>query len=88
MGELQFDVLLYRLNDEYGLDVKLDKQAFTVARWVATKDGSPMDKTIKGGTLYKDIPENPVVLLNREWDLRWLEKENPNLEFKSTAGLV
>ena len=28
VGELQFDVLMYRLNDEYGLDVKLERQAF------------------------------------------------------------
>ncbi len=90
VGELQFDVLLYRLNDEYGLNVKLEKQPFSVARWVVSKNKeqpTAVGKTIKGGTLYKDISDNPVVLLNREWDLRWLEKENPELEFKSTAGL-
>ncbi len=87
VGELQFDVLLYRLNDEYGLDVKLEKLPFSVARWVSTKDETDVGKTINGGTLYSDITEKPVVLLNREWDLRWLEKENPNLEFKMTAGL-
>jgi len=87
VGELQFDVLLYRLNDEYGLEVKLDKQPYTVARWANKIDGSPVGKAINGGTLYRDMAENPVVLLNREWDLRWLEKENPELEFKSTAGL-
>src|SRR5690606_13576092 len=38
VGELQFDVLLYRLNDEYKLDVKLERLPFSVARWPRTAD--------------------------------------------------
>ena len=86
VGELQFDVLLHRLNDEYGLEVKLERLSYTVARWVANKDGTPVGPHINGGTLYRDITEHPVVLVNREWDLRWLEKENEELQFNSTKG--
>lgn len=108
VGELQFDVLLYRLNDEYKLDVKLERLPLTVARWVSYKPvessaaeaatlatkavakAAPVRKyptSIKGGSiLYLDRKERPVVLLAKEWDLQWLGKENPDLEFHFTGA--
>ena len=86
VGELQFDVLLYRLNDEYCLDVTLEKQAYTVARWITRKDGQKLGPAIQGGTpLHNDVHQNPVVLLEKEWDLNWLSKENPDLDFCFTV---
>ena len=85
VGELQFDVLLFRLNDEYQLDVRLDRLPFTVARWPFGKDGQPVKGALKGGSrLYLDEDERPVVLLEKEWDLNWLKKENPEVEFRVT----
>lgn len=92
VGELQFDVLLYRLNDEYSLDVKLERLPLGVARWPRYKEGihgvsaGTIPKSIQGGgPLYQDAKGNPVVLLNKEWDLQWLIKENPDLEFHKVA---
>jgi peptide chain release factor 3 len=86
VGELQFDVLLYRLNDEYGLEVKLERLPLSVARWPRQKETGKMPTSINGGgILYQDTKQRPVVLLNKEWDLQWLTKENPNLEFHFTA---
>jgi peptide chain release factor 3 len=92
VGELQFDVLLYRLNDEYGLEVKLERLPLGVARWPKYKTDAPgikagdRPKAINGGgILYRDLKENPVVLVKQEWDLQWLTKENPNLDFHFTA---
>lgn len=87
VGELQFDVLIFRLNDEYQLDVRLDRLPYTVARWPVTKDGQPFKSSIKGGSrLYLDGDDKPVVLLEKEWDLNWLKKENPDLEFRMTQS--
>ena len=86
VGELQFDVLLFRLNDEYQLDVRLDRLPYTVARWPVTADGAAIKGAIKGGAkIYHDESERPVVLLEKEWDLNWLKKENPELEFRMTG---
>jgi peptide chain release factor 3 len=86
VGELQFDVLLYRLNDEYGLEVKLERLGLSVARWPRKKDGSSVGKAINGGAkLYFDSHERPVILLAKEWDLQWLIKENPDVEFAITG---
>lgn len=85
VGELQFDVLLFRLNDEYKLEVKLERAAYGVARWPRDKNGQPA-KEIKGSQrTFLDHKQQPVILLNQEWDLRWLEKENPDLEFHFTG---
>ena len=86
VGDLQFDVLLFRLNDEYQLDARLDRLPFTTARWPVDAAGRPVTEALKGGAkLYRDDTERPVVLLEKEWDLNWLKKENPELEFRITA---
>ncbi|HMN68970.1 MAG TPA: peptide chain release factor 3 [Bdellovibrionales bacterium] len=87
VGELQFDVLLFRLNDEYQLDVRLDRLPYTAARWpIVTATGQPPKGALQGGAkLYLDDFERPVVLLEKEWDLNWLKKENPDIEFRITG---
>jgi peptide chain release factor 3 len=81
VGELQFDVLLFRLNEEYKLAAKLDRLSFSVARWPVTEDGTPVRTLKGGGRMFVDADDRPVVLLEREWDLKWLEKENPGVRF-------
>lgn len=87
VGELQFDVLLFRLNDEYQLDVRLDRLPYSVARWPVNKEGKPVGQDLKGGArLFRDESDRPVVLVEKEWDLNWLKKENPDVEFRFSGG--
>lgn len=81
VGELQFEVLLYRLKDEYGLDVRLNRLPYSVARWPRDKDGKPAEQLNGNYTVYRDLNEQPVILLEKEWDLNWAKKENPDIEF-------
>lgn len=84
LGELQFEVLLYRLKDEYGLEAKLERLPFELARWVFDKEKKPYFDAPKGMMdVYLDNQENPVILLNSEWDLKWLERDNPELKFST-----
>jgi peptide chain release factor 3 len=78
--------LLFRLNDEYQLDVRLDRLPFTTARWPVNGEGKPVN-TMKGGArLYMDTDDKPVVLLEKEWDLNWLKKENPDVDFRMSQS--
>ncbi len=87
VGELQFEVLIYRLQDEYGLDVKLIKLPYRVARWPKDKTGKPT-RELKGNLqVFNDAAENPVVLLEQEWDLNWAQKENPDIEFATSITM-
>ena len=88
VGELQFEVLKYRLEDEYNLETKMQRMTHTVARW-PRKDDKPC-KDIKGvNVVYEDMNGQPVIMVDNEWDMKWLEKENPGVIFGSpfSSGL-
>lgn len=86
VGELQFEVLVHRLLDEYNLEVRLNRAPFTVARWPRTKDGKPVENLKGGLTIYRDAIDQPVILLNQEWDLNWARRENPEVEFRTSIS--
>lgn len=86
VGELQFEVLVHRMQDEYNLEVKLNRAPFSVARWPRTKDGKPVEQLKGGFTIYRDTIDQPVILLNQEWDLNWAQRENPDVEFHTSIS--
>jgi peptide chain release factor 3 len=86
VGELQFEVLIHRLNDEYNLEVKLTRLPFTVARWPRSEDGKPVDQLNGGFTIYRDMIDQPMILLNQEWDLNWAQRENPKVQFMTSIS--
>lgn len=86
VGELQFEVLLYRLNDEYNIEARLNRLPYSVARWPKDKDGKPVEKLNGNFNLYRDMNNQPVLLLNQEWDLNWAKKENPDVEFANSIS--
>lgn len=75
VGELQFEVFQYRLKNEYGADVLLQRLPYHLARWVK----EPV--TSLGGMLVKDEDENSVVLFENEFSLKWAKKKNPAVSF-------
>lgn len=83
VGELQFEVLKYRLQDEYNLETRLDRAPYTVARWPRHEDGSSAYDISGSTTVYRDKDDRPVVLLSSEWDINWLQKENEKVHFGS-----
>ncbi len=74
------------MEDEYGLQVRLNRLPFSVARWPVDESGNAVD-VLKGGfQIYRDLIDQPVILLNQEWDLNWAKKENPNVDFKTSIA--
>lgn len=86
VGELQFEVLVHRLQDEYNLEVKLNRLSFTVARWPRTAEGKAVTQLKGNFNLFRDMIDQPVLLLNQEWDLNWAKKENPDIEFATSIA--
>lgn len=86
VGELQFEVLMHRMQDEYNLDVRLNRLSFSVARWPRTADGKPVEQLKGNFTIYRDAIEQPVILLDQEWDLNWAKRENPDIEFATSIS--
>jgi peptide chain release factor 3 len=86
VGSLQFDVLQYRLETEYGAPSRIESAPWTIARWVASKDAALNDsKRPKllfptGSALARDIHGAWVVLLPNAWSARYFEENNKDVE--------
>ena len=84
VGTLQFEVLEYRLKNEYNVDIVMNMQPYEVARWLAYEDEREVTpESLKGadrGMFVYDRHENPVLLVNNEWALGWIRDNNPDLE--------
>lgn len=84
VGNLQFEVLEYRLKHEYSVDLVMERQPFTVAKWLsgektAKKELKGMDSCL----FVLDRAERPVALFNNEWGFNWAEKQNPDTIFSN-----
>ena len=93
LGQLQFEVVRYRLEAEYGVEVRLEPVPYQLARWVSRADGAPLDvDALHGaveGLVVLDFRDRVVVLFDREWALRTAERFHPELAFAETAtGVV
>ncbi len=86
VGELQFEVLQHRLMDEYNIEVKMTRLGFSVARWPRNSEGKAVHQLKGNFNLFVDMIEQPVILLNQEWDLNWAQKENPDVVFATSIS--
>ena len=81
VGELQFEVLTYRLENEYNVEVKLEKLPYEHIRWIANKEEINVSQ-IQGTSdmkRIKDLKDNPLLLFINSWSVRMVEERNPNL---------
>ena len=72
VGMLQFDVMQFRLEHEYGAPVKFERITYRYPRWV-TGPEQAIDRVASGRgrmRLY-DAKGNPLILFEDEWNLRW-----------------
>jgi len=81
VGQLQFDVVLSRLVDEYGVKARVDGLPFICARWVKgdTKAIEKMFLSRRSNRSCRDRQGRLVVLFSSRWDLEYTQKENPEI---------
>ncbi|MHB1654065.1 MAG: peptide chain release factor 3 [Desulfitobacteriaceae bacterium] len=75
VGQLQFEVLEYRLREEYGVNVTISHMPYGLVRWV--KKEEPNLKLLQESSmsmLALDKDENYAVLLLDEWKASWLSE--------------
>lgn len=83
VGVLQFDVLKYRLENEYGCDVRLEPLPYGYIRWI--KDTSmDLDKLKVGMDIkkVKDMNGRPLLLFQNEWNVRLFCERNEDVELE------
>jgi len=88
VGQLQFEVLVHRLKDEYGVDVVLEPLPYQHARWVRGEGATLEAFNDRGyGACVLDQDKRLVVLFKSDWALSVAERDFPKATFEVTAPL-
>ncbi|MGV3559111.1 peptide chain release factor 3 [Larkinella arboricola] len=87
VGELQFDVIQYRLEHEYGAKCRWVSMPVSKACWLTSDDKKKLDEFIrlKGLAIAYDKDGNPVFLAESDWILRMNIQNNPDIKFHFTS---
>jgi peptide chain release factor 3 len=89
VGALQFDVMMYRLKDEYGVDAILERLPYSCVRWIKNPNGIKLEGLDFRVPLVHDHHGHPVLLFKSQWEMEYVQKNAPaGLEWLSnSAGL-
>ncbi len=83
VGELQFDVVVARLREEYGVETNLRRLPHTVMRLVRL-EGKPLENAWwpQSAMVATDRNDDPVVILDGEWQEDFCRRNNAGLELE------
>lgn len=83
VGQLQFEVLEYRLREEYGVMATVQHLPYQLVRWINKDEGKvKVLQESSMSTVVLDKDNNYAVLLLDEWKASWLS-ERYGIEFKA-----
>lgn len=89
VGQLQLEVVQFRLLQEYGIETRLEPLPYSVARWVEG-GWKALEKVgrLFNTTTMKDSMGRPVLLFRNEWNCQQLEQDHPELKLNTIAPVV
>jgi peptide chain release factor 3 len=82
VGPLQFEVVQYRLQSEYGAESKLEAAPFAFLKWLAPHPqlADPASIIAASGVSFgTDKNGDPCVLFPNEWTMNYFKEKNPEL---------
>jgi peptide chain release factor 3 len=82
VGELQFDVVRFRLESEYDTRTDIHWLPYKLARWVGSDRDQLRELRLPySSTLVCDQAGHYAVLFHSQWDAEYTERENPTIRF-------
>jgi peptide chain release factor 3 len=89
VGELQFEVIQYRLLHEYGASVQFNAMPFYKACWITSEDKKKLDDftRFKTGNVVTDKDGHLVYLAQSEWFLNTEMNNNPEIKFHFSSEI-
>jgi len=80
VGVLQFDVLKYRLENEYNVEIRMDNLPYEHIRWIENEDIN-MDKIVGTSDMKKiqDLKGRPLLLFVNSWSVGMVLDRNEGL---------
>jgi peptide chain release factor 3 len=87
VGELQFEVIQYRLLHEYGASCQFKPLQYYKACWLTSDNTAKLTEFIRTKSNYIafDKDEKPVFLASSEWILRLTQQDYPEIQFHLTS---
>ena len=89
VGVLQFDVLKYRLNNEYNVEIIMENLPYQFIRWI--KNDSEVDvKSLDLASDTKriqDLKGNHLLLFTSYWSIDWALEHNKGLELQEFGNV-
>ncbi|MCR5603881.1 MAG: peptide chain release factor 3 [Lachnospiraceae bacterium] len=82
VGVLQFEVLKYRLENEYNVDIKLENLPYEYIRWIENKDEVDVMKITGTSDMKRiqDLKGNPLLLFVNSWSVGMVLERNEGLK--------
>ncbi len=78
VGPLQFEVVQFRLESEYGAESRLEPAPWVLSRWAPA--GAAITENLPSGVgLARDSQDRTVLLFPNEWSLQYFEKRYPEV---------
>ena len=83
VGPLQFEVVQWRLQSEYGAESRLTPTPWTLLRWLDPHPAlaNPSSLIVATGVSFgTDKFDQPIVLFPNDWTMRYFSEKNPELK--------
>ena len=87
VGELQYEVIVFRLQHEYGAKSAIRPLTFRKSSWLTSKDKKNINEIIqrRHHHIASDKDGNPVFLADNDWTLNLAKRDFPEVEFHGTS---
>lgn len=82
VGVLQFEVLEYRLKNEYNVDIKLEPLPYEYIRWIENPEEINVDRIVGTSDMkkIKDLKGNPLLVFANSWSVNMVLERNEGLK--------
>jgi peptide chain release factor 3 len=93
IGALQFDVVMHRLEHEYGVQARLSASGIRIARWITAEDPRDLKQFIESNAhrIAYDAVDAPTFVCEYPGELSVTQERFPGIEFhrmREHAGLI
>ncbi len=88
VGPLQFEVLQYRLETEYGAETRRESAPFSAVRWLPTELTTEAIEALQlptGARIAFDLDQNAVALFPSDWSLKYFAQNHASLVLNPLA---
>ncbi|MEG2834304.1 MAG: EF-Tu/IF-2/RF-3 family GTPase, partial [Ruthenibacterium sp.] len=86
VGVLQFEVLEYRLNNEYNVEIRMQKLPYNYIRWIENTDIDVKALSLTSDTKrVEDFKNRKLLLFTSSWNITWAEEHNKGLSLSEVG---